>query len=110
MNLTSKQLQLIALLAKGNPDGSLLDLDQISEGLPYHPSKQSLQFSIRALIAHGLIQKDPPVFRRDRMRTVISLTRNGEYVAGVGKAAEPVVVDAETDKLLQELNEVFEPV
>lgn len=110
MNLTSKQLQLIALLAKGNPDGSSLDLDQISEGLPYHPSKQSLQFSIRALIAHGLIQKDPPVFRRERMRTVISLTRNGQYVAGIGKAAEPVVVDAETDKMLQELNEVFEPV
>jgi DNA-binding PadR family transcriptional regulator len=110
MNLTNKQLQLINLLGKRNSDGSALDLDQISDGLPYKPSKQSLQFSIRALIAHGLIQKDAPVHRRGRMRCVISLTRNGEQVAGTGKPNEAVVVDADTDALLQELNEVFEPI
>jgi DNA-binding MarR family transcriptional regulator len=110
MPLTNKQLALINLLAKRNPDGSALDLDQISEGLPYKPSKQSLQFSIRALVTHGLIEKAPSEKRRGRMRCLIVLTRAGEHVAGLKSKSEPIAVDEQTDALLQELSEVFEEV
>ena len=106
MHLTQKQLELIRVIGERNPDGSALDLDEILERLSYKPTKQSLQFSIRALIAHSLIQKDAPEKRRGRTRTVISLTKAGQIMNGT-KKPDSFVTEVLDDELLDELSEVF---
>jgi DNA-binding MarR family transcriptional regulator len=107
MHLTTKQLELLAVIGARNPDGGATDLDQILERLTYKPTKQSLQFSIRALIAHGLIQKDAPEKRRGRTRTLISLTPQGQMMSG--RRDTPMVVSEADDDLLEGLEEILEP-
>jgi hypothetical protein len=53
MNMTSKQRQITDTVIKGNPDGSWLDIDQLVENVPYETSKDSMHFSLRALIKSG---------------------------------------------------------
>lgn len=109
MHLTTKQMELMTIIGKRNPDGGAVDLDQILERLSYHPTKQSLQFSIRALIARDLIQKDPAEKRRGRMRTLISLTETGKVMNGMaGSKAAPFVSDVLDDELLEEISEFLE--
>ena len=107
MHLTTKQLELLAVIGARNPDGGATDLDQILERLSYHPTKQSLQFSIRALIAHGLIQKDAPEKRRGRTRTLISLTEQGRSMSG--QRDTPMAMSIEDAELLNEIEEFLEP-
>lgn len=107
MHLTTKQIELLAVIGKRNPDGAATDLDQILERLTYKPTKQSLQFSIRALITHGLIQKDAPEKRRGRTRTLISLTAQGR--AMTGKRDTPMVISEDEAELLEGLEEFLEP-
>ena len=57
MNLTSKQKDVIKTLNLGYARGHLLDLDELLEILPYRTTKQSIQFSLRALIKKGLVEK-----------------------------------------------------
>lgn len=108
MHLTQKQIELLRVIGARNPDGGAVDLDQILERLTYETTKQSLQFSVRALIAHNLIQKDAPEKRRGRTRTVISLTEQGELMNG-SKKTESIVSDVDDDDLLSEISEVLEP-
>lgn len=75
--LTEKAQEILFLLVKGNPDGSFLDLDQLCAGLSYKPSKDSLHFSIRALIGRGLVEKKPRELRRGQRRTVLAPTMAG---------------------------------
>lgn len=66
------------VIVKANPDGSFCDLDQVLSRLPYQTSKESLQFSIRALIEKGLIMRvETLVSRRGRARRVIAPTLMG---------------------------------
>lgn len=108
MHLTTKQLELLRIIGERNPDGGATDLDQILERLSYQPTKQSAQFSIRALIAHGLIQKDASEKRRGRTRTIISLTKAGQIMVGKRVEPESFVSDVLDDEILEELSEVFE--
>jgi hypothetical protein len=108
MHLTQKQIELLRVIGARNEDGSAVDLDQILETLPYKTTKQSLQFSIRALIAHALIQKDAPEKRRGRTRTLISLTKAGEIMNGMPKKTQSFVTDVEDDEVLESLSEVLE--
>lgn len=105
MHLTLKQIELLNTIGRRNTDGGAVDLDQLIERLTYKPTKQSVQFSIRALIAHGLIQKDAPEKRRGRTRTLISLTEQGRVMIGKPKVS---LVETISDELLDELSEVFE--
>lgn len=82
MKFTSKQGEIMATILKGNPDGTALDIDQLLEALPYRTSKQSLQFSLRALIKHGMIAKGEPECRRSRNRVVITPTGLGYTTFG----------------------------
>lgn len=84
MRLTNKQKLLLKAICKGSGDGSPPDLDQILDNLEYETSKESLQFSIRKLIAKGLIEKRDLEHRRGQYRRVISLTKKGyEVYAGM---------------------------
>lgn len=109
MHLTQKQIELIRVIGARNEDGSALDLDQILEALSYKPTKQSLQFSIRALVTHALIQKDAAEKRRGRTRTVISLTKAGEIMNGMPKKTTSFIADPDEEDLLSEISEVLEP-
>lgn len=80
MKLTTKQIHLLTVIRDGNPDGRRADLDQILIRLPYETTKQSLQFSIRALIRKGLIQKEDAEKRRGKRRRVIGLTDLGKLL------------------------------
>lgn len=79
MRLTDKQLEVLRVIAERNPDGSLADLDQVIERASYKPTKQAIQFSIRALVGHKLIVKEGSEHRRGRIRVLLSTTPLGDH-------------------------------
>lgn len=81
MRVTVKQTLLLAAIRKGNGRGGFADIDQVLFNLDYKTTKQSLQFSLRALIKHGLIEKRDLEPRRGQQRRILSLTKEGYRVA-----------------------------
>jgi DNA-binding PadR family transcriptional regulator len=86
MRMTQKQVVLMTCLANKNSDGSHLDLDELLSRLRdeyrWDTSKPSLQFSIRRLVAEGIIEKQAREKRRSRQRAVLALTDLGMKVLG----------------------------
>lgn len=74
MNMTTKQRTIMEAILRGNPDGSWMDLDQLITTLPYKTGKDSMHFSIRALVNKGLLEKKPLEFRRGQERRVLAPT------------------------------------
>lgn len=102
MHLTAKQIELLRVIATGNGPGEPCDLDEILERVRYETTKASLQFSIRALIKHSLIEKKDVEKRRGRQRRPIAITSLGlGYVGGARLAApaNPVISTIEDDDL-----------
>jgi len=101
MHLTTKQSELLRVISAGNGLDMPADLDEILERVRYETSKQSLQFSIRALIAHGLIFKKGIEKRRGRQRQVIEATGEGHAHMRVAKdsaaAVSEIIEGAEMD-------------
>ncbi|EFD9355748.1 hypothetical protein CLJ54_003140 [Escherichia coli] len=83
MTLTDKQKDIIKTLNLGYERGHLLDLDELLEVLPYKTTKQSIQFSIRALIKKGLVEKGHTRQRSDNRyhRRILGLTTLGRAKA-----------------------------
>lgn len=69
--LTSKQRHIMLTLQRGSEDGDWMDLDELLVSLPYRTTKQSLQFSIRALIERGMVEKKGLAKRRGRQRRLL---------------------------------------
>ncbi|MFW6855374.1 hypothetical protein ACODYM_29205 [Burkholderia gladioli] len=82
LRLTKKQIELMTIVIKKNEDGSPVDLDQILGRLSYVTTKQSLQFSIRALVAKDLIAKGELDKRGSKARRTIVPTEYGRKVMG----------------------------
>lgn len=80
--MTDKQIQIMQTILKGDGKGGWIDMDQLLDRLPYQTSKQSMQFSIRALIKHGMVEKKGTELRRGRRRVCYSLTPLGYKVVG----------------------------
>jgi len=80
-HLTTKQLELLRVIAAGNEDGTPCDLNQILENIRYHTTKDSLQFSLRILIHRGLVEKLAPEVRRGAKRRLIGVTSAGRLQA-----------------------------
>ena len=103
MYLTDKQIEILTILHKGNNEGEPVDLDDLLKKLSYKPSKESMQFSIRALIGKELIEKAGLIKRRNRRRVTYQLTDLGKhYIVGIALTRPPekhVSVDEEQDKL-----------
>jgi hypothetical protein len=76
-HLSAKQAEILTQIVRLNADGSFLDLDQLLDRLTYKPKKEALQFSIRHLIARGLIEKKPVELRRGAKRRIIAPTIYG---------------------------------
>lgn len=75
--LTPYQLEILRHLQGADPSLPL-DFDQLLEKLSWAPSKESAQFSFRALVAKGLIAKsDTHHLRRGRKRVCYLLTAAG---------------------------------
>lgn len=99
MHLTTKQVELMRVIVTGNGVGEPADLDEILERVRYETSKQSLQFSIRALIAHKLIEKRGIEKRRGRQRVVIQATAAGGALCRLGGASStPAYVSTVEDE------------
>ena len=79
--VTRYQAEILSKL-KGleSSTGKLVDLDQLLEQLSWSPSKESVQFTIRALIQKGYIEKMPVETRRGRNRVCYRLTEGGMKV------------------------------
>lgn len=87
--MTKYQLEVLRLVAAGSSDG-LIDFDQLLPALSWAPSKDSMQFTIRAMCAKGLIEKRPRELRRGRMRAVYALGPEGALALDPRAAASPV--------------------
>ncbi len=73
-SLSPKQWEILSHLLRGNPDGTWLDFDQLLERCSYKPSKESMHFSLRALVNRGLIEKKPTEIRRGANRRILAPT------------------------------------
>ncbi|MEZ2310759.1 hypothetical protein AB6809_29365 [Paraburkholderia sp. RCC_158] len=82
MNLTIKQIEIMKVVVAGAAAGAVVDLDQLLERLPYATSKESLQFSLRAIERHQLIDRSVAEHRRGRVRRLIAPTALGHAVIG----------------------------
>lgn len=87
--LTPYQLEILEAVRKAAAEGYDIDLDQLLDTLSWKPTKQSLQFSIRALIAKKMILKAGMQIRRGRKRVCFCLTREAEAVFDPRSAAAP---------------------
>lgn len=121
MNLTIKQIEIMKVVVAGASEGAAVDLDQLLERLPYKTTKESLQFSLRAIERHGLIDRSFAEHRRGRLRRLVRTTDLGRAVIGgtgrpapgpgaaVGSAEllpePPVVVEEQDQEISQELPE-----
>ena len=91
-DLSTKQTELMRVLAAGNGVSEPADLDEILERVSYQPTKQAIHFSLRALIKHELIEKLGVEKRRGRQRQVIQATAAGHaLVRYAAKSAATVV-------------------
>lgn len=107
MHLTVKQIELLHVIAAANPDASACDLDQIIERINYETTKASIQFSIRALIKHGLIEKVGSEKRRGRRHVLIGITTVGAGYVSAPKSKGPAYVVNEEDDIGSD--EFYEP-
>lgn len=78
--LTRYQFELLTAVKKGQDEGYDADLDQLLESLSWAPTKASIQFSIRALIAKNLLVKTGFQTRRGRKRICFQLGAAGATV------------------------------
>lgn len=109
MNLTKKQKLILAVIAAKNRDGSNVDLDELIDRVEYKTTKESMQFSVRALMEKGLIERLPLEIRRNRARRPFDVTPLGAhwYALVCPKptlvVAEEVIADVDVNTLEQEL-------
>lgn len=97
--LSTKQIQILVEVQKGSVndlgEAAPIDLDQLLERLPYKTTKESMQFSIRALIRRGMLEKAGNESRRGRSRVLYRLTDYGvKTITG-----EPVDVQYRNDSV-----------
>ncbi len=96
--LTQKQRQILTTIVQGSraPDGTLdqwLDMDQLLEQLPYRTSRESMQFSLRALEKKGLLEPQRYEVRRGQRRRLAVPTSDGMSLVSFAPAA--VIVEHE---------------
>lgn len=108
MHLTPNQTEVLKVVAAGNDDGSQTDLDEIIERVSYRPSKAAIQFTIRSLIGHGLIEKVGSEKRRDRKRVLIGITDLGRHFAAAASRRPGFVTTEVEEEVFAEIAEILE--
>lgn len=102
MQLTTKQIELMIVISRGNGVGLPCDLDEIIERVRYETTKPSMQFSIRALIKRRLIIKRGIEDRRGRHRIVIEATVLGHSMVTPTAIAALSFVEDEGCEIIEE--------
>ncbi|MCY1200477.1 hypothetical protein D9M72_119070 [compost metagenome] len=87
--VTKYQIEILEAVKKHKDAGRHIDLDELLDSLSWAPTKQSLQFSIRALIAKRMICKVGTEVRRGRKRVCFDLDLEGVRVFDP-RAGDPV--------------------
>lgn len=105
--MTHKQIQIMTIVIAGNgvdADGKFVpaDIDQLLERLPYKTTKDSMHFSLRALMRRGMIEKGEVEARRGRKRRPIVPTDLGKSALSA-TASAPVIEPAGSAELLETL-------
>jgi hypothetical protein len=99
--LTTYQVEILRHL-QGADEAEPLDFDQLLGALSWAPSKESAQFSLRALTAKGLIAKSELLrLRRGRKRVCYLLTKEGAIALDprlAAPASPPTVPEIATAK------------
>lgn len=94
--MTTHQFEVLRAIITGNvtddPTLRLLDLDELLDRVTRATSKQSMQFTIRALIHNGMIIKAGQVRRRGRSRVTYEATTLGRHL-GEDKPATPAFLE-----------------
>lgn len=83
MLLTMRMFLIIEEVKKRNPDGSLLDLDQLIERVDYKVTKQAIQHTLRYMVEKGVIEKAGRESRRGRSRILYKITKLGYQMTTV---------------------------
>jgi len=55
--ISEKQLEILSIVARGNPDGSYVDTFQVLERASYTDSLEAIRFILRYMIAQGRIER-----------------------------------------------------
>jgi len=89
MQLTTKQYAIMSVIGKGNGKdaaGNLIpaDLNELLERIDYRTTKESMQFSIRALIKAKMLYKGHRETRRGRGRVTYYPTEFGLQMTRLG--------------------------
>lgn len=80
MNLTYRMIMILEVILKRNTDGSLVDLDQVIERVDYEVTKPAIQFTLRRMCEHGVIEKHGTDTRRGKKRVCFKATPLGHEV------------------------------
>lgn len=83
MLLTMRMFLIIEEVKKRNPDGSLLDLDQLIERVDYDVTKQAIQHTLRYMVEKGVVEKAGRESRRGRSRVLYKVTELGYQMTTV---------------------------
>lgn len=112
--MTKYQIEVLQKISAGGPDGHL-DFDQLLPLLHWSPSKDSMQFTIRAMCAKGLVEKRPQELRRGRKRVVYAVTPEGALaldpraLAGPEAAPAPARVRSERKGRAEKVSKLPDP-
>ena len=77
MDLSYRMIMILEVILKRNEDGTKVDLDQIIERVDYDVTKAAIQFTLRRMCEHGVIEKCGTEVRRGRSRVVYRATKLG---------------------------------
>lgn len=80
MRISKNQLELLTFVRESEKAGVLVDLDQVLARMSWNPSKEAIQFTIRTMIAKGLISKSELQSRRGRNRVCFKTALGGHMV------------------------------
>lgn len=80
MIITNKQHVILSLIEAKNADGTEIDFDELMERIPWKTTKESMQFTLRSMIAKRLIEKGELERRRRARRRVFRVLPGGLFV------------------------------
>lgn len=107
MRLTSKQVEILQKIERGNLDGSLIDLTQLRQSLTYIVTKQAVLCSVNHLVKRNLVGRMGRESRDGSLCTMLAITANGKAILDAyAPSLKSVLIEAD-EQDLEELDEIF---
>ena len=83
IKFTFKQLDILAVIKKGNKDGSSCSVYDILENLSYECKRDALLHSIKILVENGYVERRDKVKREDKgkpVRVFVITTKSLDFI------------------------------